>query len=106
MNRKLNKGSQIGPAMEAGKLTVEDVLTEQEVLDLLGVKKSQLSGLRGNRRFPFVRISMTARLYLVPDVLRWLEDNRMVLNAADSGSVEAPDLADAEKGEKWHENSG
>jgi hypothetical protein len=58
----------------------EDFITEDSLLDWLKVKKATLTGLRLNRRFPFIRVTNEVRLYHVPDVLNWLLENRKVSN--------------------------
>jgi hypothetical protein len=60
--------------------SVDDILTEQELLDLLGIKKSALLALRQNKRLPFCKVTNTARIYLVKDVLDFLVSKRTVLN--------------------------
>ena len=60
--------------------SVDDILTERELLDLLGIKKSALDALRQNKRLPFCKVTNTARIYLVKDVLDFLVSKRTVLN--------------------------
>ena len=60
--------------------SVDDILTEQELLDLLGIKKSALDALRQNPQLPFCKISNTNRIYLVRDVLEFIANRRTVLN--------------------------
>ena len=60
--------------------SVDDILTEKELLDLLGIKKSALDDLRYRHRMPFCKISSTNRIYLVKDVLGFIESRRRVLN--------------------------
>ena len=60
--------------------SVDDILTERELLELLGIKRSALDELRYRQRFPFCKISNTNRIYLVKDVLDFIESKRMVLN--------------------------
>jgi hypothetical protein len=59
---------------------VDDILTEQELIDLLGLKKSALSELRYKHQLPFCKITNTNRIYLVPDILYFIQSKRMVLN--------------------------
>jgi hypothetical protein len=59
---------------------LNEIITEPELLDLLGIKKSKLADLRSNQHLPFCKISQNARVYLVPDVLEFLTSRRMVLN--------------------------
>ena len=60
--------------------SVDDILTERELLELLGIKRSALDELRYRQRLPFCKISNTNRIYLVKDVLDFIESKRMVLN--------------------------
>ena len=60
--------------------SVDDILTEKELLELLGIKKSALDELRYRHKLPFCKISNTNRIYLVKDVLNFIESKRMVLN--------------------------
>ena len=60
--------------------SVGDILTEQELLNLLGIKKSALNELRYKQRLPFCNVSNTNRTYLVQDVLDFISSKRIVLN--------------------------
>ena len=68
--------------MEAKDQTnpLNEFLTEQEVLDLLGLKKTQLTDLRLNRGLPFCKISTTIRLYLVCDIVDYVRSKRIRVN--------------------------
>ena len=59
---------------------VDDILTEIELIELLGIKKSALADLRYRHKLPFCKISSTNRIYLVKDVLDFIESKRVVLN--------------------------
>ena len=60
--------------------SVDDILTEKELLELLGIKKNALDDLRYRHRLPFCKISNTNRIYLVKDVLDFIESKRLILN--------------------------
>ena len=60
--------------------TLDDILIEKELLELLGIKKSALADLRYRHRLPFCKISSTNRIYLVKDVLNFIASKRIVLN--------------------------
>ena len=60
--------------------SVDDILTEKELIELLGIKKSALDDLRYRHKLPFCKISSTNRIYLVKDVLEFIASKRMVLN--------------------------
>ncbi len=59
---------------------LKNILTEIELMELLGLKKSQMAALRLEKRLPFLRISKTSRLYLESDVFNWLKKQSTVLN--------------------------
>jgi len=65
-------------------LKVQDLMTESDLCELFGCKKSQLARLRNEARLPFLKITRTSRLYLESDVVKWLVANRKVLNASES----------------------
>ena len=58
---------------------INDILTEQEVLDLLGVTKSALDEFRQKRKLPFCKLTVRNRIYLVRDVLDFISSKRMVI---------------------------
>jgi hypothetical protein len=55
-------------------------LTEEELIELLGIKKSALDDLRYRHQLPFCRVSNRNRIYLVKDVLDFIVSKRLVLN--------------------------
>lgn len=57
---------------------LDDILTEKELLDLLGIKKSALDSLRLNSKLPFCKVNTYNRLYLAKDLFKWLEGRRVV----------------------------
>jgi len=60
--------------------TLQNILTEQEILKITGLKKSQLAACRAMRGLPFLRINKNCRLYLERDVVAWLKSQRMVVS--------------------------
>jgi len=67
--------------MENGQTNpLNEILTEQELLDLLGIKKDFLSRLRREKKFPFCKISETQRVYLARDVVDYIKSKRMVIS--------------------------
>jgi hypothetical protein len=56
------------------------ILIESELIALLGIKKSALNELRYKHRLPFCKVSHTKRIYLVKDVLDFIESKRVILN--------------------------
>ena len=68
--------------MEIDQLNpLNEILTEKELLDLLGIKKDFLSRLRREKQFPFCKISGTQRVYLSRDVVDYIKGKRMVMNS-------------------------
>ena len=60
--------------------TLENILTEEEILKLTGLTKSQLGEMRNREGFPFLKINRNNRLYLESDVVEWFKGRRTVLN--------------------------
>jgi hypothetical protein len=60
--------------------SIDDILTEKELLELLGIKKSALDDLRYRHQLPFCKVSSTNRIYLVKDVLEFIANRRIILN--------------------------
>ena len=63
--------------------TLQNVLTEDELLKLTGLKKSQLADSRTRKRLPFLKINQNCRLYLERDVVTWLKSLRVVINSGE-----------------------
>ena len=59
---------------------LEGVLTEKELLDLFGLDKLFLDYLRSEKKFPFCRVSMKTRFYLIEDVYEYIKSKRLILN--------------------------
>jgi predicted DNA-binding transcriptional regulator AlpA len=51
----------------------EAVLSEADLLELLGIDKGTLDDLRREKGFPVVRLTTRTRVYLAKDILGWLE---------------------------------
>ncbi len=60
--------------------TLQNILTEEEVLKLTGLKKNQLADSRNKKQLPFLKINQNCRLYLESDLVIWLKGCRKVLN--------------------------
>jgi len=56
---------------------VKEILSEEELLRILGVSKATLDKLRNKKDFPYVSLTRTNRVYLAEDVHFWLERNRV-----------------------------
>ncbi len=66
--------------MDKDQKNIDDILTEKELLELLGIKRSALDDMRHKKQLPFCKISNTNRIYLVKDVIGFIESRRIVLN--------------------------
>jgi len=62
--------------------TLQNILTEAEVLKILGLNKLQLGILRTNQKLPFLKVNRNCRLYLERDLVEWLKAQRTVTNSA------------------------
>lgn len=62
--------------------TTKDIITEGELIELVGISKSTLGNLRLSGKLPFTSLSRTCRLYFVADVLDLLKANRKQINSA------------------------
>ena len=66
--------------MENGQETnLNDVLTEKELMEMFGLKKTIIDKLRREDGFPFCKLSKYDRLYLVDDILDFIKSKRVVL---------------------------
>ncbi len=63
--------------------TLQNILTEEEVLKLLGIKKAQLADCRNKKRLPFLKVNERCRLYLERDLVAWLKGFRRILTPED-----------------------
>jgi len=62
--------------------TLQNILTEAEVLKILGLNKLQLGILRTSQKLPFLKVNRNCRLYLERDLVEWLKAQRTVTNSA------------------------
>lgn len=60
-------------------VTLQNVLTEQDLCELLAAKKEQISALRA-RGLPFIKLGQRTRLYFEKDLLAFFLHNRKILN--------------------------
>ena len=56
----------------------ERLISESELLKILGLKKPELDRLRRDKGLPFVRFSSKSRAYLLSDLMDWSRKNRTV----------------------------
>lgn len=64
---------------EGSRDSLQNILTEEEVLKLTGLTKPQLSGCRTSKGLPFLRINQNCRLYLESDLVDWFKSQRMTV---------------------------
>ena len=55
---------------------LKGMITEQELMKLMGLKPSELNYLRREKGMPFVSLSKTKRVYLEDDLMNWFKKNR------------------------------
>ena len=72
--------------MDSNQTTVENreslqnILTEKEVMDLTGLTKNQLAILRTEEHLPFLKVNRNCRLYLESDLVGWLKGRKVIMN--------------------------
>lgn len=77
----MNKKNQKPPAATVTAITdasLDDVMTEKEVLDFFGVPKASLDRLRREKGLPYCRVNNVSRLYLVRDIFDYITSQRIV----------------------------
>jgi len=62
---------------------LQEIMTETELSELLGVKPTQIDHLRRVKQLPFVNVARGSRVYFVEDVLAWFRAHRTILNEAE-----------------------
>ena len=65
---------------DKSRATLKNVLTEQDLLDLLGLTKRQVSDLRRNKKLPFIKVNQNARLYFEDDIIDFFYRSRVILD--------------------------
>jgi len=71
MNKEETKGT---------KETLQNILTEKELSELLGLSKDQISYLRTDKGLPFVKITDRSRVYFESDLVEFFYGCRTILN--------------------------
>lgn len=61
---------------------LEDFITEESLLELLGTTKSVLRGLRHSRGLPFIALGRYKKLYREQSLISWLKKQERTLNLA------------------------
>ena len=67
-------------------VTLQNVLTEKDLCELIGMNKNQIAGLRNRKGLPFIKLSTTSRLYFEKDLINFFQNQRMILNRAELNS--------------------
>ncbi|MFZ7113506.1 MAG: helix-turn-helix domain-containing protein [Desulfatiglandales bacterium] len=67
-----------------GKPTLKNVLTENDLTELLGLTKGQISDLRLKKGLPFIKVNQNSRLYLEDDLIEFFLRQRVVLNQGET----------------------
>ena len=62
------------------KRDLNEIMTEQEVLDLTGLNKGALANLRNNKKLPFCPITSRVRIYMVTDIVDYISVRRRIVN--------------------------
>ena len=60
--------------------TLKNVLTEKDLLDLLGLTKGQVSDLRLKKGLPFIKVNQNSRLYFEDDIIEFFYKSRVILD--------------------------
>ncbi len=56
---------------------VERLISEMDLLKLLGLKRSELDKMRRDRGLPYVKLSQRTSAYFISDILEWGRNNRV-----------------------------
>ena len=62
---------------EESKKGLQDLITEDDLQELLGIGRQALGRLRNEEGLPFLRVNQNNRVYLVDDVMEWLVSRRV-----------------------------
>ena len=62
---------------ELNKKGLQDLITEDDLQELLGISRQALGRLRNEEGLPFLRVNQNNRVYLVDDVMEWLVSRRV-----------------------------
>ena len=66
--------------MNQETVTLQNVLTEKDLCELLGMTKEQVGGLRNQKGLPFIKVNERNRLYFEADVIGFFQKQRRILN--------------------------
>lgn len=63
---------------------LKEILSEEYVSNLLGVKKQVLARWRREKQLPFCQVSQNYKFYLKEDIIKFVKSKRMILDAVES----------------------
>jgi len=63
---------------------IENLISEDNLCELFGLKKEGIGILRREEGLPFLKIQQNRRLYLESDVMDWLVSRKVTLNQAEN----------------------
>ena len=66
--------------MEQTNATLQNVLTEKDLCELLGMTKDQIGDLRRGKHLPFIKLTNRTRLYFEHDLIEFFKKQRVVLD--------------------------
>lgn len=52
------------------------IIPEVDLLEALNIEKRTLDVLRTEKEFPYIRLTIKERMYLIEDVVTWLKEHR------------------------------
>ena len=67
-------------------VTPQNVLTEKDICELLGMNKDQVANLRTQKGLPFIKVNDRNRLYFENDVIDFFRQQRLILNRDETES--------------------
>lgn len=62
--------------MTENKQDLENIITEDELIELFGLRKQAIASLRYNEGLPYIKVNTRSRLYYVPDLMEWMLSRR------------------------------
>ncbi len=86
--------------------TLENVVPEKEVMEILGVTKNILSRLRHEKYLPFIPVTRKSRVYLESSLMQWVRDNEITLNKHAQKVPESDDKVGSTGVKSTNENEG
>jgi len=60
--------------------TLQNVLTENDLCELLGMTGKQVADLRNKEGLPFIKLNRKTRFYFERDIIEFFTNRRIVLN--------------------------